>query len=89
MAAMAAVPSYAPSVWVKVCHALPRLDLTMQMRDNFFVPDSWEYQQVKLHTQPITARHQQVTSRPNHKSRVLRWSGFGQSNLHVAVDQQH
>lgn len=46
MAAMATVPSYAPSLWVRLCHALPRLDLTMQMKDNAFVPDSWEYQQV-------------------------------------------
>lgn len=46
MAAMTTVPSYTPSLWVRVCHALPRLDLTMQMRDNIFVPDSWEYQQV-------------------------------------------
>lgn len=46
MAAMTTVPSYTPSLWVRVCHALPRLDLTMQMKDNIFVPDSWEYQQV-------------------------------------------
>ncbi|KAG7270126.1 hypothetical protein CRUP_027196 [Coryphaenoides rupestris] len=45
MAAMALVPSYSPSLWVRVCHALPRLDLSMVMRDNSFVPDSWEYQQ--------------------------------------------
>ena len=44
---MALVPSYSPSLWVRVCHALPRLDLTMVMRDNSFIPDSWEYQQVK------------------------------------------
>uniref|UniRef100_A0A672HTM6 Uncharacterized protein n=1 Tax=Salarias fasciatus TaxID=181472 RepID=A0A672HTM6_SALFA len=43
---MTTVPSYTPSIWVRMCHALPRLDLTMQMRDNIFVPDSWEYQQV-------------------------------------------
>uniref|UniRef100_A0A8D3CQ74 Uncharacterized protein n=1 Tax=Scophthalmus maximus TaxID=52904 RepID=A0A8D3CQ74_SCOMX len=43
---MTTVPSYAPSLWVRVCHALPRLDLAMQMRDNIFIPDSWEYQQV-------------------------------------------
>lgn len=48
MAAMATVPSYTPSLWVRLCHALPRLDLTMQMKDNTFVPDSWEYQQVTL-----------------------------------------
>lgn len=46
MAAMATVPSYTPSLWVRLCHALPRLDLSMQMKDNVFVPDSWEYQQV-------------------------------------------
>lgn len=46
MAAMATVPSYTPSLWVRLCHALPRLDLTMQMKDNTFAPDSWEYQQV-------------------------------------------
>lgn len=46
MAAMTTVPSYTPSLWVRLCHALPRLDLTMQMKDNVFVPDSWEYQQV-------------------------------------------
>ena len=46
LAIMETVPSYSPSIWVRVCHALPRLDLTMQMRDNSFVPDSWEYQQV-------------------------------------------
>ncbi|XP_062395435.1 protein tweety homolog 1 isoform X1 [Sardina pilchardus] len=45
---MATVPSYTPSIWVRVCHALPRLDLTMQMRDNSFTPDSWEYQQTLL-----------------------------------------
>uniref|UniRef100_A0A3Q2YFN2 Protein tweety homolog n=1 Tax=Hippocampus comes TaxID=109280 RepID=A0A3Q2YFN2_HIPCM len=43
---MTTVPSYTPSLWVRMCHALPRLDLTMQMRDNLFAPDSWEYQQV-------------------------------------------
>uniref|UniRef100_A0A4W4FQ87 Uncharacterized protein n=1 Tax=Electrophorus electricus TaxID=8005 RepID=A0A4W4FQ87_ELEEL len=42
---MATVPSYSPSMWVRLCHALPRLDLTMQTRDNVFAPDSWEYQQ--------------------------------------------
>lgn len=47
MAAMITVPSYSPSIWVRMCHALPRLDLSMQMRDNIFAPDSWEYQQVK------------------------------------------
>ncbi|XP_076135662.1 protein tweety homolog 1 [Alosa pseudoharengus] len=45
---MATVPSYTPSIWVRLCHALPRLDLTMQMRDNAFTPDSWEYQQTLL-----------------------------------------
>lgn len=49
MAAMATVPSYTPSLWVRLCHALPRLDLTMQMKDNTFAPDSWEYQQVTPH----------------------------------------
>lgn len=52
MAAMATVPSYAPSLWVRLCHALPRLDLTMQMKDNTFAPDSWEYQQVTLNPHP-------------------------------------
>lgn len=52
MAAMATVPSYTPSLWVRLCHALPRLDLTMQMKDNTFVPDSWEYQQVTLEPEP-------------------------------------
>lgn len=46
MAAMTTVPSYTPSLWVRMCHALPRLDFSMQMRENIFVPDSWEYQQV-------------------------------------------
>lgn len=55
MASMAAVPSYTPSLWVKLCHALPRLDLTMQMRDNFFVPDSWEYQQTLLVLSSLSA----------------------------------
>uniref|UniRef100_A0A8C6SVI3 Protein tweety homolog n=1 Tax=Neogobius melanostomus TaxID=47308 RepID=A0A8C6SVI3_9GOBI len=45
---MTTVPSYSPSLWVRMCHALPRLDFTMTMRDNFFVPDSWEYQQTLL-----------------------------------------
>uniref|UniRef100_H3C4M5 Protein tweety homolog n=1 Tax=Tetraodon nigroviridis TaxID=99883 RepID=H3C4M5_TETNG len=45
---MATVPSYTPSLWVRLCHALPRLDLTMQMKDNTFAPDSWEYQQTLL-----------------------------------------
>ncbi|XP_077577781.1 protein tweety homolog 1 isoform X2 [Stigmatopora nigra] len=48
MAAMTTVPSYSPSLWVRMCHALPRLDLSMQMRDNLFAPDSWEYQQTLL-----------------------------------------
>lgn len=43
---MTTVPSYNPSLWVRICHALPRLDFSMQMRDNVFVPVSWEYQQV-------------------------------------------
>ncbi|XP_067094400.1 protein tweety homolog 1 isoform X3 [Osmerus mordax] len=55
MAAMATVPSYTPSLWVRVCHALPRLDLTMQMRDSAFVPDSWEYQQTLLVLSSLSA----------------------------------
>nr|XP_020473221.1 protein tweety homolog 1 isoform X2 [Monopterus albus] len=55
MAAMTTVPSYTPSLWVKVCHALPRLDFTMQMRDNIFVPDSWEYQQTLLVLSSLSA----------------------------------
>ncbi|GAA6093140.1 protein tweety homolog 1 isoform X1 [Tachysurus ichikawai] len=48
MAAIETIPSYSPSIWVQMCHALPRFDLTMQMRDNIFTPDSWEYQQTLL-----------------------------------------
>ncbi|XP_056458936.1 protein tweety homolog 1 [Gadus chalcogrammus] len=55
MAAMALVPSYSPSLWVRVCHALPRLDLTMVMRDNSFIPDSWEYQQTLLVLSSLSA----------------------------------
>uniref|UniRef100_A0A8C9ZBS2 Protein tweety homolog n=1 Tax=Sander lucioperca TaxID=283035 RepID=A0A8C9ZBS2_SANLU len=55
MAAMTTVPSYTPSLWVRVCHALPRLDLTMQMKDNIFVPDSWEYQQTLLVLSSLSA----------------------------------
>ncbi|KAF3839662.1 hypothetical protein F7725_018379 [Dissostichus mawsoni] len=55
MAAMATVPSYTPSLWVRMCHALPRLDLTMQMKDNIFVPDSWEYQQTLLVLSSLSA----------------------------------
>ncbi|XP_030015173.1 protein tweety homolog 1 isoform X3 [Sphaeramia orbicularis] len=55
MAAMTTVPSYTPSLWVRMCHALPRLDLTMQMRDNIFVPDSWEYQQTLLVLSSLSA----------------------------------
>ncbi|XP_072316123.1 protein tweety homolog 1 isoform X1 [Eucyclogobius newberryi] len=55
MAAMTTVPSYSPSLWVRVCHALPRLDFTMTMRDNFFVPDSWEYQQTLLVLSSLSA----------------------------------
>ncbi|CAJ1062405.1 protein tweety homolog 1 isoform X1 [Xyrichtys novacula] len=55
MAAMTTVPSYTPSLWVRVCHALPRLDLSMQMKDNIFVPDSWEYQQTLLVLSSLSA----------------------------------
>ncbi|XP_019724623.1 protein tweety homolog 1 isoform X5 [Hippocampus comes] len=55
MAAMTTVPSYTPSLWVRMCHALPRLDLTMQMRDNLFAPDSWEYQQTLLVLSSLSA----------------------------------
>ncbi|CAG6015261.1 unnamed protein product [Menidia menidia] len=55
MAAVTTVPSYSPSIWVRVCHALPRLDLSMQMRDNIFVPDSWEYQQTLLVLSSVSA----------------------------------
>ncbi|XP_030640844.1 protein tweety homolog 1 [Chanos chanos] len=55
MAAMATVPSYTPSLWVRLCHALPRLDLTMQTRDNIFTPDSWEYQQTLLVLSSLSA----------------------------------
>uniref|UniRef100_A0A673M0V2 Uncharacterized protein n=1 Tax=Sinocyclocheilus rhinocerous TaxID=307959 RepID=A0A673M0V2_9TELE len=48
MAAIATVPNYTPSIWVRLCHAIPRLDLTLQTRDSVFTPDSWEYQQVTL-----------------------------------------
>ncbi|XP_066540144.1 protein tweety homolog 1 isoform X2 [Hoplias malabaricus] len=52
---MATVPSYSPSVWVRMCHALPRFDLQMQMRDNIFTPDSWEYQQTLLVLSSLSA----------------------------------
>ncbi|XP_076826976.1 protein tweety homolog 1 isoform X2 [Brachyhypopomus gauderio] len=55
MAAMATVPGYSPSIWVRLCHALPRFDLTMQMRDNVFTPDSWEYQQTLLVLSSVSA----------------------------------
>nr|XP_061813682.1 protein tweety homolog 1 isoform X1 [Nerophis lumbriciformis] len=55
MAAMTTVPGYSPSLWVRVCHALPRLDLAMQMRDNVFAPDSWEYQQTLLVLSSVSA----------------------------------
>uniref|UniRef100_A0A671PTR4 Uncharacterized protein n=1 Tax=Sinocyclocheilus anshuiensis TaxID=1608454 RepID=A0A671PTR4_9TELE len=48
MAAIATVPNYTPSLWVRLCHAIPRLDLTLQTRNSMFTPDSWEYQQVTL-----------------------------------------
>nr|XP_029476101.1 protein tweety homolog 1-like [Oncorhynchus nerka] len=38
-----------------MCHALPRLDLTMTMRDNLFIPDSWEYQQTLLVLSSLSA----------------------------------
>lgn len=52
---MALIPSYSPSLWVRVCHGLPRLDLSMVMRDNSFVPDSWEYQQTLLVLSSLSA----------------------------------
>ncbi|XP_022529739.2 protein tweety homolog 1 isoform X2 [Astyanax mexicanus] len=52
---METVPSYSPSIWVRMCHALPRFDLTMQMRDNSFTPDSWEYQQTLLVLSSLSA----------------------------------
>ncbi|XP_013868140.1 protein tweety homolog 1 isoform X2 [Austrofundulus limnaeus] len=55
MAAMTTVPSYTASIWVRMCHALPRLDFGMQMRDNLFVPDSWEYQQTLLVLSSLSA----------------------------------
>ncbi|XP_051576367.1 protein tweety homolog 1-like isoform X2 [Myxocyprinus asiaticus] len=48
MAAIATIPNYNPSLWVQLCHAIPRLDLTLQTRDSVFNPDSWEYQQTLL-----------------------------------------
>ncbi|XP_016347164.1 protein tweety homolog 1-B-like [Sinocyclocheilus anshuiensis] len=48
MAAIATVPNYTPSIWVRLCHAIPRLDLTLQTRDSVFTPNSWEYQQTLL-----------------------------------------
>lgn len=60
MAAIETVPSYSPSIWVQMCHALPRFDLTMQMRENVFTPDSWEYQQVpfpSLNAELLFATH--------------------------------
>ncbi|KAI2655389.1 hypothetical protein H4Q32_017780 [Labeo rohita] len=48
MAAIATVPNYTPSLWVRLCHAIPRLDMTLQTRDSVFTPDSWEYQQTLL-----------------------------------------
>ncbi|XP_053537001.1 protein tweety homolog 1 isoform X1 [Ictalurus punctatus] len=55
MAAIETVPSYRPSIWVQMCHALPRFDLTMQMRNNVFTPDSWEYQQTLLVLSSLSA----------------------------------
>uniref|UniRef100_A0A8C9UXN2 Protein tweety homolog n=1 Tax=Scleropages formosus TaxID=113540 RepID=A0A8C9UXN2_SCLFO len=52
---MATVPGYSPSLWVRLCHALPRLDLTLQSRDNVFTPDSWEYQQTLLVLSSLSA----------------------------------
>ncbi|KTG45160.1 hypothetical protein cypCar_00010462 [Cyprinus carpio] len=48
MAAIATVPNYTPSIWVRLCHAIPRLDLNLKTRDSVFTPDSWEYQQTLL-----------------------------------------
>ncbi|MFT7815904.1 protein tweety homolog 1 isoform X1 [Arapaima gigas] len=53
--AMATAPGYSPSLWVRLCHALPRLDLTLQSRDNAFAPDSWEYQQTLLVLSSLSA----------------------------------
>ncbi|XP_034030527.1 protein tweety homolog 1 isoform X2 [Thalassophryne amazonica] len=55
MAAISTVPSYTPSLWVRLCHSIPRLDLAMQKRDNNFVPDSWEYQQTLLVLSSLSA----------------------------------
>uniref|UniRef100_A0A3P8WR40 Protein tweety homolog n=1 Tax=Cynoglossus semilaevis TaxID=244447 RepID=A0A3P8WR40_CYNSE len=52
---MATVPSYTASLWVRLCHSIPRLDLSLQMRDNTFVPDSWEYQQTLLVLSSLSA----------------------------------
>ncbi|XP_060776502.1 protein tweety homolog 1 isoform X2 [Neoarius graeffei] len=55
MAALETVPSYSPSIWVQMCHAIPRFDLTMQMQDNIFTPESWEYQQTLLILSSLSA----------------------------------
>ncbi|XP_046703364.1 protein tweety homolog 1 isoform X2 [Silurus meridionalis] len=55
MAAIETVPSYSASIWVQMCHAIPRFDLTMQTRDNVFTPDSWEYQQTLLVLSSLSA----------------------------------
>ncbi|XP_023685896.1 protein tweety homolog 1 isoform X1 [Paramormyrops kingsleyae] len=52
---MEAVPGYSPSFWVRVCHALPRLDFNLQTQDNVFSPDSWEYQQTLLVLSSLSA----------------------------------
>uniref|UniRef100_A0A673GEK3 Uncharacterized protein n=1 Tax=Sinocyclocheilus rhinocerous TaxID=307959 RepID=A0A673GEK3_9TELE len=74
MAAIATVPNYTPSLWVRLCHAIPRLDLTLQTRNSMFTPDRWEYQQVTLslipaHLSPALSLF--LTFRNNYQSKCI------------------
>ncbi|MBN3315739.1 TTYH1 protein, partial [Atractosteus spatula] len=53
--AMATAPGYSPSLWVTLCHSLPRLDLSLRPCGSQFRPDSWEYQQTLLAVSSLSA----------------------------------
>ncbi|MBN3299253.1 TTY1B protein, partial [Amia calva] len=52
---MATAPGYAPSLWVSLCHSLPRLDLSLRPVDGSFQPHSWDYQQTLLTLSSVSA----------------------------------
>lgn len=85
---MEAVPGYSPSFWVRVCHALPRLDFNLQTQDNVFSPDSWEYQQVRPLPSPRSLLEMWMKSRLSNLEHVTKTQTASVNEKYHLFNQQ-